>query len=526
MSAMSSDRELAHRHDADHDPRKRPADREAADAPPPDLAGVVQAKADGGRVALTGDQDVRAAAATGVQSGGSQLPHLDKIQASFGGAHDLSGVRAHVGGEAAAASAQMGAQGYATGSDVAFAQQPDLFLAAHEAAHVVQQREGVQMKGGVGQAGDVYEQHADKVAERVVAGQSAADLLPASAGGSGGAVQMYNEKVISGEAWRVSESGKSMLKEEDKLQDLFATNDLIATANAALKTAGDKGSFISLKAGAASLKVGENTLHRVEPVMNPTGTDAANDILREANKDGAEDSAGETDDSMALWADCGRSSRTIMGTDGQGQAPHAKYKDGGGTATTGRSYNPATYSDEIYLKEVPKFLKSAEAAAYLKDGVHYDAGDKTALKTPTTADEARAMYWELGEDGRRAFDKFAGINTAADPAIGGAYTMNTEYKMPGSGVVPGKKRWNFHWGGVILKDGSNNVTLENYAVGFAATGDAAKDAENRKRAYDWVNHDWNFQMYGTAKKGQSFHEEHLDTGTHGTRASTFAAQVD
>ena len=33
-------------------------------------------------------------------------------------------------------------------------------------------------------------------------------------------------------------------------------------------------------------------------------------------------------------------------------------------------------------------------------------------------------------------------------------------------------------------------------------------------------------MYGTAKKGQSFHEEHLDTGTHGTQASTFAAQVD
>ncbi len=158
--------------------------------------------------------------------------------------------------------------------------------------------------------------------------------------------------------------------------------------------------------------------------------------------------------------------------------------------------------------------------------MHYESGDKSALKTPATADEARAMYWELGEDGRRAFDKFAGINTAADPAIGGAYTMNTEYKMPGSGVVPGKKRWNFHWGGVVLKDGSNNVTLENYAVGFAPTGDKQKDKENAQRAYDWVNHDWNFQMYGTAKKGQSFHEEHLDTGTHGTRASTFAAQVD
>ncbi len=523
---MALDRELAHRHDEDLDHRRKPAEKEGADAPPANLGPAVQAKADGGRVALTDEGDVKSAAASGVASGGSELPHLDRIQQSFGSAHDLSSVRAHVGGDAAAASEQMGAQGYATGNNVAFAKQPDVFLAAHEAAHVVQQREGVHMKGGVGQSNDVYEQHADKVAERVVAGQSAADLLPASAEGTGGAVQMYEEKVIGSDAWRVSESGKSMLKQEGGLQDLFATTDLIATANAALATAGDKGSFISLKPGASSMKVGANTLHRVEPVMKPTGTDAANQILTDANQAGAEDSAGETGDSMALWADCGRSSRTVMGTDGAGKAPHAKYNDDGAAGTTARSYNPATFSDEIYLKEVPKFLKSAEAAAFLKDGVHHAAGDKTAIKTPATADEARAMYWELGEDGRRAFDKFAGINTAADPAIGGAYTMNTEYKMPGSGEVPGKKRWNFHWGGVILKDGSNNVTLENYAVGFAATGDAAKDKANRQRAYDWVNHEWNFQMYGTAKKGQSFHEEHLDTGTHGTRASTFAAQVD
>ncbi|MBK9030717.1 MAG: DUF4157 domain-containing protein [Myxococcales bacterium] len=523
---MSFDRELALRNDADLDTRRRPAERADADAPPPDLAGVVQQKADGGRVALTEDGDVRAAAASGVQAGGGALPHLDRIQASFGSAHDLSGVKAHVGGEAAEASAKMGAQGYATGNDVAFARQPDLHLAAHEAAHVVQQREGVAMKGGVGRADDVYERHADKVADRVVAGQSAADLLPASAGGTDAAVQMFNEKNISGEEWRVSESGKSMLKQDGTLQDLFATTDLIATANAGLKTAGDKGSFISLKPGAGQLKVGENTLHKVEPVMSPTGSDPANKILKDANKPGAADSGGDTGDSMALWADCGRSSRTIMGTDGAGKAPHARYKDGGGQGTTARSYDPSSFSDEIYVKEIPKFLASAEAKAFLKDGVHYESGDKTKLKSPADADEARAMYWELGDAGRRAFDKFAGINTAADPAIGGAYTMATEYNMPGSAEVPGHSRWNFHWGGVILKDGSNNVTLENYAVGFAPTGDDKKDEENAQKAYDWVNHEWNFQMYGTAKKGQSFHEEHLGTGTHGTRASTFAAQID
>jgi hypothetical protein len=48
---------------------------------------------------------------------------------------------------------------------------------AEEAAHVVQQASGVRLKDGVGEAGDAYEQHADAVADRVVRGESAAELL-------------------------------------------------------------------------------------------------------------------------------------------------------------------------------------------------------------------------------------------------------------------------------------------------------------------------------------------------------------
>jgi hypothetical protein len=44
----------------------------------------------------------------------------------------------------------------------------DLHTVAHEEAHVVQQRSGVQLKGGVGEVGDAYEQQADEVADRVV----------------------------------------------------------------------------------------------------------------------------------------------------------------------------------------------------------------------------------------------------------------------------------------------------------------------------------------------------------------------
>jgi hypothetical protein len=118
----------------------------------------------------------QATAARGVESGGGALPHLDTIQASFG-KHDVRGVSAHVGGAAADASAALGAEAYATGSSVAFGSSPSLHTAAHEAAHVVQQRAGVSLKGGVGESGDVYEQHADRVADAVVAGQSAEALL-------------------------------------------------------------------------------------------------------------------------------------------------------------------------------------------------------------------------------------------------------------------------------------------------------------------------------------------------------------
>jgi YHS domain-containing protein len=127
-------------------------------------------------------------AQTGLTGAPGQLPHLDRIQASFG-RHDPSGIEAHVGGAATEASEAIGARAYATGNSVAFREAPDLHTAAHEAAHVVQQRAGVQLKAGVGQEGDAYERHADEVADLVVAGKPAEQALDkmAGAGGGGGA---------------------------------------------------------------------------------------------------------------------------------------------------------------------------------------------------------------------------------------------------------------------------------------------------------------------------------------------------
>lgn len=143
--------------------------------------GTVQARGD-----LEGPE-VQTAAARGVAGTAGALPHRETIQPLFG-RHDVGGIGAHIGGAAADASLEIGATAYATGNQVAFASMPDLHTAAHEAAHVVQQRGGVQLTGGVGQRGDTYEQHADAVADAVVAGKSAEALLdPYAGGGKGGA---------------------------------------------------------------------------------------------------------------------------------------------------------------------------------------------------------------------------------------------------------------------------------------------------------------------------------------------------
>ena len=143
------------------------------------------------------DRDVHAAAAHGTSGTATALPHLEPIQRLFG-RHDISQVQAHVGGPAAEGARAMGAQAYATDNRVAFADSPDLHTAAHEAAHVVQQRGGVQLKGGVGESGDVYERHADAVADRVVQGKSAESLLDTMAGAGAGSGASVQRKIIIG----------------------------------------------------------------------------------------------------------------------------------------------------------------------------------------------------------------------------------------------------------------------------------------------------------------------------------------
>jgi hypothetical protein len=156
--------------------------------------------------------DPHAVAAQGVENAGASLPHLEQIQESFGH-HDVSTVRAGVGGSAETSARELDASAYAYGDRVAFAASPDLHTAAHEAAHVVQQRGGVaDLAGGVGGAGDQHEQHADAVADAVVAGKSAEALLDERAGEGGASAHAIQRK-----------EAEPSVNAADYVQSLFAS---------------------------------------------------------------------------------------------------------------------------------------------------------------------------------------------------------------------------------------------------------------------------------------------------------------
>ena len=140
---------------------------------------------------------VHASAQRGIATAASPLPHAETIQRAFG-RHDVSRIQAHTGPEAATSAGAMGAKAYATGDHVVLGEGSDLHTVAHEAAHVVQQRGGVQLKGGVGAVGDPYERQADEVADLVVRGESAEHVLNAADSGrsaGGGAVSGAVQRV-------------------------------------------------------------------------------------------------------------------------------------------------------------------------------------------------------------------------------------------------------------------------------------------------------------------------------------------
>ncbi len=124
-------------------------------------------------------RQVHQTARQAVSGSGATLPFLERIQPLFG-RHDVSRLVAHTDDAAAVGSKALGAKAFTLGNHVAFASRPDLHTTAHEAAHAIQQQNGLQLPQGLGRAGDTHERQADAVAELVTRGRSAEPLLDQS----------------------------------------------------------------------------------------------------------------------------------------------------------------------------------------------------------------------------------------------------------------------------------------------------------------------------------------------------------
>ena len=457
--------------------------------------------------------DAPRTARAGTSGGGSSLPVLDQIAPLFGGL-DFSGISAHVGGDAAEACDALGGgtKAYSVGADLAFKEAPDPWLAAHEATHYFQKMAGVSVPGNTGSVGDPYEKQADAVADRIVQGQSAADLLPDVSSFSGGmsgadAVQCYKEKEDdNGNMVRISDDGAMAVEQytsewddgstqENGTHSFWALPELMSGFNKRLKGVG---SVAELE----TLSDEESSYH-----------DAFGDKRKQVSA--TNHATGTSGDDLSIWADCGRSARDVMGA-GKGEggmkggamtAVYNKARKAGFFEKMGNLFKTGSWDSDLEIME------EKETKAY----------NPTAMKQEILTDllggtykEAIAKYEGMSPKERQAFEQKAGINRYAAPEVGEGYTMASHgdaYKavtdrdkafdarnnktgaMGPDGLVD---EWNFHWAAVVAKSGGDTVSLENYATGVP----------------EEKNGDWEHQMYGS-KPGQTFWDQHKDTKQHG-----------
>ncbi|MEZ4427305.1 MAG: DUF4157 domain-containing protein [Nannocystaceae bacterium] len=506
----------------------------------------------------------------GVSGPGGALPYLEPIQRAFG-RHDVRHVRAYADARASSASRAIGAKAYAIGDAVAFAEPPSLFTAAHEAAHTVQQRAGVQLRGGVGEAGDPYERSANAVAEAVVAGRSAEALLdphaPDAAAGPGGrAVQRLKyygpdddyegdddslAEVSAAEAdYKVSNDWTIALSLANK-QVLYAAEEQINASKLALKTLGAN---LALTKGPRETFVFNDGWNRVDLYrVHPSNTANKTGHLYRKKAGKAQMLTGQGCDQTVMTLFTGAQLDMELADEAKGWNPKEESKPRGGT----REMVQATAARVLYywlcnrghlyqgmgkarflalvqstIKKVgPRSTnKLAQRRAidnyFAKKGksepANFFNGFFRGLERLDT-DETPHVWWHVNQ----MIAEDLGTNNKINPEVGDALITVSggsdtsmrranqeaweESQASGARYRP-LGRWVYHYAGVAMKsgDGEDYVTLENLATGGGFADNAS----------------WHFSMHGGAGSpySQSFHAHHASTLQHGDSPMTFVAR--
>lgn len=350
--------------------------------------------------------------------------------------------------------------------------------------------------------------------------------------------QISNSRVVQkysvDNPYSVSEN-KNILYEGK--QKVYASPSTIDISNQQLSQAGPYGSLIKMMPNGETVKYQNQNYSAVSPKLN----EAAHAKRMASDPKSFHKEMGEQGKSkLDLWADCRRAAEAVTGgssglakddktvttrTATGGHQQQGKHLGPGfdtnklNNITTNNSTGRLSW--QVYLTNIPLFIKEKNSST-IWDGTKFyknfpelrtdDSNHSKYFslleKCKTDIHVAWGFYDSFTALATDEFHKFSGINEYANPDVGESYGIVTEYDMPG--FVESGNDWAFHWGGVVMKDGSDNITLENYSV----------SQEKVK------NTDWMFSIYGTKQQNQTFHHVHMKTRLHGNKASTLSVHTE
>jgi len=237
------------------------------------------------------------------------------------------------------------------------------------------------------------------------------------------------------------------------------------------------------------------------------------------------------------YADCYRNSATVSGmTTAANDNSILKMKtgdvkvisiaDGRGMGSPGNVAGLARMT--FYLHAIPRFvqvLRDADSESYseLITLITTYLEDK-----PPTYGKANSLYLKIGKnkEALALLNNTFGVNSEVVPEVGEAVTQVGDERLVNWLNDKGEDKWNFHWAGIIMVDGSDYVTLENCAVTMGEVSieeyAAEKDWYDKApyvlasdKQMDIVNERWYFKMYGADK--QSFHSKNSED-SHATKS--------
>jgi Domain of unknown function (DUF4157) len=426
----------------------------------------------------------------------------------------------------------------------------------HEVVHVVQQR-----VGRVGRGADrrALEAEAHAAGERFALGLAV--RLPGGAGGPLAvptpAVQCWNSVAPAGRAGANVTVGASIWSSPTAAQDAFIGQDNLNLA--AVPAPGDLAvsflnaagnlNLVSANPANVTLRVSANGRLAIEDCVltarQPKVCYATQALIDESNN-----WRRAVGNAVTLIPDSAVANQTITINGQVLRRVTLSYGPWGGlgiaavgpqncndvvNAALGAGYAEIAAPDGIGA--LPLQLPESEVARFMVNPAQAAvSGAPLSIQQANTARVIAAAYGAallnntLRQVAGVPADRHFGVNQYAAPGLGEAFCLcslqavpagstlmtaqlSTDYSRAGTPVLDAGSFWSAHWASVVLKDGSDVITLENYARNTEA---APSDAARARIGYY-------FQMYDTAPGAPPNHTFHGSWTGAAVRAANPAA---